>query len=279
MALLHPKLNPLEHFAKGLLLIKWLKAFKTARNFRITDQKFYAMFGNPDKPRKSVSEELEKIADFVGLVKEQFTIEHDIRKSAEKIISVYTFPPEILSLLEGTYILTTDKGETIVNEDFDKNVFICTFLAHYAINRESLDSYKINGICAVFALILILSFMPKVQLAEDNPILRDPSYDPEMMSVIPKSWMMKEVMVNLLPAMIEAVAYRLGASAWYDKIEKSDAQKRLHLQTRFLLKDVNRWILGNICRVEVPIFVEISNIFAEVSIGADAGNKDQEEEQ
>jgi hypothetical protein len=79
--------------------------------------------------------------------------------------------------------------------------------------------------------------------------------------------------------MIEVVAYRLGASAWYDKIEKSDLQKRLHLQTRFLLKDVNRWILGNICRVEVPIFVEISNIFAEVSIGTDSSNEEQGENQ
>ncbi len=62
-------------FREGPVIDKMVEAFKTARNFRITDQKFYAMFGNPDKPRKSVSEELEKIADFVGLVKEQFTIE------------------------------------------------------------------------------------------------------------------------------------------------------------------------------------------------------------
>jgi len=33
------------------------------------------------------------------------------------------------------------------------------------------------------------------------------------------------------------------------------------------LKDVNKWILGNLCRVEVPIFVEIANIFAEILVG------------
>ena len=233
------------------------------------------MFGDPNKPRNYIVEELKKIVDFLGLVEEKITYSKDRRRSEEKTLSYYTFPPEILSLIEGQYIVTNEKGERIINEDFDKNVFICTFLAHYAIDRYSLDSYKINGICAIFALILILSMMPKVKLAEDNPILKDPSFDPNMMSVIPKSWMMKEVLVELLPPAIETISLRLGASKWHSKIETSDAQKRLHLQTRFLIKDINKWVLGNLCRVEIPIFVEISNIFQEVLVGADAATKEQ----
>lgn len=266
------------NFKEGPIIDKMVEAFKTSKDFRINDFKFYAMFGDPDNPRKNVIEELDKIADFLGLIKEESVIKKDVRKSSEKIIKFLTFPPEIRQLLEGTYIVTTDKGETIVNEDFDKNVFICTFLSRYAVNRESLDVYKINGICAIFALILILSFMPKVKLAEDNPIFRDQNFNPEMMSVIPKSWMMKEILVELLPPMIETVAYRLGASKWHEKIEKSDAQKRLHLQTRFLLKDVNRWILGNMCRVEVPIFVEIGNIFQEITLGTDSNAEKENED-
>ncbi len=158
----------------------------------------------------------------------------------------------------------------MVNEEFDKNVFTALFLSRFSIDRTTLDSYKINGICAIFALILILSFMPKVKLPENNPILNDPGYNSEMMSVIPKSWMMKNVLAELLPATIEIVAFRLGASKWHGKIEKSDAQKRLHLQTRFLIKDINKWVLGNLCRVEIPIFVEISSIFQEITITGDS---------
>ena len=47
---------------------------------------------------------------------------------------------------------------------------------------------------------------------------------------------------------------------------KSDAKKRVHLQANFLIRDVNKWVLGNLCRVEIPIFVEISNIFQEVTV-------------
>lgn len=262
------------NFKEGPIIDRMVEAFKKSRSFRISDYQFFAMFGDPNKPRNHIVEELKKIVEFLGLVEEQVTYSKDRRRSEEKTISYYTFPPEILNLIEGLYIITNEKGERVINEEFDKNVFICTFLARFAIDRYSLDSYKVNGICAIFALILILSMMPKVKLAEDNPILKDPSFDPNMMSVIPKSWMMKEVLVELLPPAIETVALRLGASKWHGKIETSDAQKRLHLQTRFLIKDINKWVLGNLCRVEIPIFVEISNIFQEVLVGTDAASKD-----
>ncbi|MHA1718224.1 MAG: hypothetical protein ACTSWX_14140 [Promethearchaeota archaeon] len=259
-------------FKEGPIIDRIIEAFKKSRNFQISDYSFYAMFGNPDKPRKSIQENLNSIADFLGLVKEKKIFLHDRARSEEKIINYYTFPQEILELLEGNYIIHTEKGETIINDDFDKNVFTSLFLARYSIGRKNLDTYKINGICAIFALILILSFMPKVKLSEDNPVLRDKNFDNQTMSVIPKSWMMKDVLIELFPTTIEIIAYRLGASLWYNKIVKSDAQKRLHLQTRFLIKDVNKWVLGNLCRVEIPIFVEISNIFQEITVSGSDTN-------
>jgi hypothetical protein len=89
------------------------------------------------------------------------------------------------------------------------------------------------------------------------------------MSVIPKSWMMKNVLESLFEPLIKIIAYRLGGSLWLSNIKDSEVHKQIHSQIRFLLKDVNKWILGQLCRVEVPIFVEIANIFAEVTVGYD----------
>ncbi|MCK4284947.1 MAG: hypothetical protein KAX18_02040, partial [Candidatus Lokiarchaeota archaeon] len=164
-------------------------------------------------------------------------------------------------------------GYAYVSEGFDRNVFICMFLANIAIHRDDLDkiggSFTINGISAIFALILLLSFMPKLSVDETNPILNDPSYDANNMSVIPKSWMMKQVLESLFEPLIKIVAYRVGGGLWLSKIIDSEINKKIHQQIRFLIKDVNKWILGNLCRVEIPIFVEISNIFTEILVGYD----------
>jgi len=86
------------------------------------------------------------------------------------------------------------------------------------------------------------------------------------MSIIPKSWMVKQVLETLFEPLIKIVAYRLGGVGWLKKIKDTEINKKIHNQIRFLLKDVNKWILGNLCRVEIPIFVEISNIFAEITL-------------
>ncbi|MHA1775386.1 MAG: hypothetical protein ACTSWC_01355 [Promethearchaeota archaeon] len=257
-------------FQEGPVIERIVEGFKKSKRFRITDYSFYAMFGDPNNPRKTLQTQLTKIADFLGLIEEERVFEHDLARSERKTIKYYTFPPEILSLLEGQYLITTDKGEVIISEMFDKNVFTALFLARYSIQRATLGKYKINGICNIFALILILSFMPKISLSEDNPILRDPSFNGEKMSIIPKSWMQKDVLIELMQPTIELIAFRLGASKWHEKIEKSDAKKRLHLQSNMLIRDVNRWVLGNLCRVEIPIFVEISNIFQEITISGES---------
>ncbi len=155
-----------------------------------------------------------------------------------------------------------------VSKAFDRNVFISLFLANLAINRKNVKkiggSYTINGISAIFALILILSFMPKLTVRANHPILKNPSFNNDNMSIIPKSWMMKQILESLFEPLIKIVAFRLGGGRWVNNIIDSEINKKIHNQIRFLLKDVNKWILGNLCRVEIPIFVEIANIFIEV---------------
>ncbi len=261
-------------YQEGAVIDRLIEALKKSKRFRISDFTLYAMFtSNPRNPSKAMVERVNKIADFVGLVVEEIYVKSDLADGNSRTLRNFTFPEEILEILEGKYIIHTDKGETIINETFDKNVFTALFLAKYAVDRNSLDPYKINGICAIFSLILILSFMPKVKLGENSPILRDPTYDPEKMSVIPKTWMRKDILAVLIQPTIEIIAFRLGGGTrWYEKIHKSDAQKKMHLQANFLIRDVNRWVLGNLCRVEIPIFVEISNIFQEIIVSGDSDN-------
>jgi hypothetical protein len=232
------------------------------------------MFGDPNKPRHYIKSQLEELVKLFGLVSKELIIEKDIRKSEEKIFTFYTFPEKIIKILEEKYLILDEKlGYTYVSEAFDRNVFICMFLANVATNRDDLDkiggSYTLNGISAIFALILLLSFLPKLSVDETNPILNDPNYNADTMSVIPKSWMMRQVLEPLFEPLIKIIAYRLGGGLWLSKIIDSDINKKIHNQIRFLIKDVNKWVLGQLVRVEIPIFVEISNIFTEILVGYD----------
>jgi hypothetical protein len=251
-----------------------VEAFSKRNDFHIVDHQFYAMFGDPHKVRKYVKDQFQDLIDLFGLVSKERVREKDIRRSERKVYTYYTFPDGIIRILEEKYIIIDeDLGHAYVSEAFDRNVFICLFLANIAVNRDDLEkiggSFTTNGISAIFALILLLSFMPKLTVEDTDPLLRDPSFDEQNMSVIPKSWMMKQVLELLFEPLIKIIAYRLGGGLWLTTIIDSDINKKIHNQIRFLLKDVNRWILGNLCRVEIPIFVEIANIFAEVTIGTD----------
>jgi hypothetical protein len=256
------------------IIDRMVEAFSTRNDFHIVDHQFYAMFGDPNKPRKYVRKKLEELVSLFGLVSKELVVEKDKRRSERKVYTFYTFPDEILAILEEKYIIIDEElGYAYVSEEFDRNVFICMFLANIAVNRDNLEEiggeYTVNGISAIFALILLLSFMPKISVDEDNPILRDPSFNESNMSVIPKSWMMKQVLDKLFEPLIKIIAYRLGGGLWLSNIIDSEINKKIHNQIRFLLKDVNRWILGELVRVEVPIFVEISNIFQEIIIGTE----------
>ncbi|MFX1424946.1 MAG: hypothetical protein ACFFBE_00730 [Promethearchaeota archaeon] len=260
--------------SQGPIIDRMVEAFSKRNDFHIVDHQFFAMFGNPNKPRHYIQKQLEELVKMFGLISKELVIEKDVRRSEEKVYTFYTFPPEIIKILEEKYLIIDEElGYAYVSEEFDRNVFMCMFLANVAIYRDDLDkiggSYTINGISAIFALILLLSFMPKLSVDETNPILNDPTFKAENMSVIPKSWMIKQVLEPLFEPLIKIVAYRVGGGLWFSKIVDSEINKRIHNQIRFLLKDVNKWILGNLCRVEIPIFVEISNIFTEVLVGYD----------
>lgn len=256
------------------IIDRMVEAFSTRNDFHIVDHQFYAMFGDPHKPRKYVKKNLQELVDMFGLVAKELVVEKDKRRSERKVYTFYTFPDDIIEILEEKYLIIDEElGYAYVSEEFDRNVFISMFLANIAIHRDEPKEiggeYTINGISAIFALILLLSFMPEVSVDETNPILRDPGYDESNMSVIPKSWMMKQVLEPLFEPLIKIIAYRLGGGLWLSNIIDSDINKKIHNQIRFLLRDVNKWILGNMVRVNIPIFVEISNIFQEITISGE----------
>ncbi|MFX1364672.1 MAG: hypothetical protein ACFFCE_12860 [Promethearchaeota archaeon] len=259
---------------QGPIIDRIVEAFSKRNDFHIVDHQFFAMFGDPNKPRQYVKKQLEELVTMFGLISKELVIEKDVRRSEEKIYTFYTFPDDIIKILEEKYLIIDEElGYAYVSENFDRNVFICMFLANVTINRDNIEkiggSYTINGISAIFALVLLLSFMPKLSVDETNPVLNDPSFSEKNMSVIPKSWMMKQVLEPLFEPLIKIIAYRIGGGLWLSKIIDSEINKKIHTQIRFLLKDVNKWILGNLCRVEIPIFVEISNIFTEILVGYD----------
>ena len=266
------KAKAIASYSQGPIIDRMVEAFSKRNDFHIVDHQFYAMFGDPNKPRNYIKKQLEQLIELFGLVSKELVVEKDVRRSERKIYTFYTFPAEILAILEEKYIIIDDElGHAYVSDAFDRNVFICMFLANMAVNRDDLEkiggTYTINGISAIFALIILLSFMPKVSVDEKNPILKDPSYDEQNMSVIPKSWMIKQVLEDLFEPLIKIVAYRVGGGLWFSKIITSDKESSIVNQIRFLLRDVNKWILGNMVRVEIPIFVEIANIFTQVLVG------------
>ncbi|MFX1237639.1 MAG: hypothetical protein ACFFAS_08130 [Promethearchaeota archaeon] len=268
------KAKAIASYSQGPIIDRMVEAFAKRNDFHIVDHQFYAMFGDPNKPRSYVKNQLIELVNLFGLVSKEHIIEKDVRKSERKVVTYYTFPVGILAILNEKYIIIDEKlGHAYVSDAFDRNVFICLFLANIAVNRDNLEkiggSYTINGISAIFALILLLSFMPKVSVEEINPILKDPSFNEQNMSVIPKSWMMKQVLETMFDPLIKIIAYRIGGGLWFSKIMTGEKESQILTQIRFMLRDVSPWILGNLCRVEIPIFVEIANIFTQIFVGYD----------
>lgn len=257
---------------QGPIIDRMVEAFSKRDDFHIVDHQFFAMFGDPNKPKHYVRKQLEELIKMFGLISKELVVEKDVRTSEQKIYTFYTFPSDIIKLLEEKYlIIDRELGYAYVSDAFDRNVFICMFLANIAINRDDMEkiggAYTINGISAIFALIILLSFLPKISVDETNPILNDPNYDEANMSIIPKSWMMKQVLESLFEPLIKIISYRLGGGLWLSKIIDSEINKKIMNQIRFLIKDVNKWILGQLVRVEIPIFISIGNILTEVLVG------------
>ncbi|MFW9770575.1 MAG: hypothetical protein ACFFFB_04580 [Candidatus Heimdallarchaeota archaeon] len=266
------KARALATGTQGPVIDRMVEAFSKRNDFHIVDHQFFAMFGDPNKPKNYVKKQLEQLINMFGLISKELIVEKDVRTGRQKKYTFYTFPEDIIKILEKKYLIIDDKlGYAYVSEEFDRNVFICMFLANIAISRDNLEkiggTYTVNGISAIFAVILLLSFLPKISVDETNPILNDPNYDDANMSIVPKSWMMRQVLENLFEPLIKIVAYRLGGGLWISKVIDSEVNKRIVNQIRFLIKDVNKWILGQLVRVEIPIFISIGNILTEVLVG------------
>ncbi len=266
--------NLIASSKEGTLIDRLVELFRKSSNFSIIEHQFYNMFGNPNKPRKFLKEGFEKLISIFGLEKDRLIIEKDKRTSQQREIVFYRFPVEILAILNGRFVqVNPDTGEIVVLPQFDKMVFISLFLSNLAANRIKLTKYMINGVCNIFALIIILSFMPPLKLDPSNPIFKQGNFDPTRMSVIPKSWLMKNVLIEIFPTLVAIVAYLHGGKQWYGKIELTEARIKIHKQTIFLLKDINKWVLGNLCRVEIPIFIEIANIFQTITVGLESNTE------
>ncbi|MEJ2294892.1 MAG: hypothetical protein P8Y23_08985, partial [Candidatus Lokiarchaeota archaeon] len=211
---------------------RMVEAFSRRNDFHIVDYQFYAMFGDPNKPKHYVRKQLEELIGMFGLISKELVVKKDIRKSEKKVYTFYTFPDEIIKILEEKYLIIDEElGYAYVSDAFDRNVFICMFLANLAVSRDNIEkiggTYTINGISAIFALILLLSFLPKLSVDETNPILNDPGFDQNRMSVIPKSWMMNQVLESVFEPLIKILAYRLGGGLWLTKIIDSEVNKKI----------------------------------------------------
>ena len=228
---------------QGPIIDRMVEAFSKRNDFHIVDHQFYAMFGDPNKPRHYVKSQLHELGKMFGLITKELIIEKDVRRSEKKVYVFYTFPDEIIKILEEKYLIIDDElGYAYVSKEFDRNVFISMFLANLAINRDDLEkiggTYTINGISAIFALILLLSFMPKLSIDETNPILNDPNFNEKNMSVIPKSWMITQVLELLFEPLIKIVAYRIGGGLWLSKIIDSEINKKIHNQLKVMLNAI-----------------------------------------
>lgn len=257
---------------EGTVLDKFIEALRKSKNFSLSEQAFFAMFGSYTRPRKYVRRGLQNLVDFFGLERYELVIEKDLKTSERKVVNFYKFPDELLEILDGRYIdINPETRGVVVRPTFDKTVMISLLLANWSVNRTQLKKYTINGIADILTLVLLLGSLPALKVEDSNPLLREDTFDPSHMSVVPKSWMMQNVLIDLFLPLVKIVAYLLGGPQWVSKIEDTEARKKIHNQVRFLIKDVNKWVLGNLCRVEIPVFVEISNIFTEVTVGIDRG--------
>ena len=87
------------------IIDRMVEAFSRRNDFHIVDHQFYAMFGDPNKPKKYIKKQLGELVKLFGLISKKLVIEKDKRRSEEKIYTFYTFPDEILEVLEEKYLV------------------------------------------------------------------------------------------------------------------------------------------------------------------------------
>ena len=109
--------------SQGPVIDRMVEAFSKRNDFHIVDHQFFAMFGDPNKPRQYIKKQLEKLVDLFGLVSKELIIEKDRRTSEKKVYVFYTFPDDILKILEKNYLIIDEElGYAYVSETFDRNI-------------------------------------------------------------------------------------------------------------------------------------------------------------
>ncbi|MFX1493094.1 MAG: hypothetical protein ACFFBZ_02300, partial [Promethearchaeota archaeon] len=72
------------------IIDRMVEAFSKRNDFHIVDHQFFAMFGDPNKPRHYVRKQLEEIINMFGLISKELVVEKDVRTSEQKIYTFYT---------------------------------------------------------------------------------------------------------------------------------------------------------------------------------------------
>ncbi len=108
------KAKAIASYAQGPIIDRIVEAFAKRNDFHIVDHQFYAMFGDPNKPRSYIKKQLQELINLFGLVSKELIVDKDKRTSEKKVYTFYTFPPEILAILEEKYIII-NKSDNEVN--------------------------------------------------------------------------------------------------------------------------------------------------------------------
>lgn len=258
------KEDSIGEFKNAKVLDRVIKLFSESKNLTITSMDISELFHKSYHTTNIyVNKEFDKIANYIGL--ESRTVEiMDNFTGDPMIISIYSFSDEIIQVLEANQYIYKQHGKYRAGPTFGKIVFMSLILAKISMDRMNLKQYQIIGICAILALILFISLLPTLKV--DNLKEKEKlNLDPELMDVIPHSWIRDDCIQELFPPLIKIIAFQIGGYNWLAETN-TDLLKKLALQIQFLIQDINRWHYGYLVRVKIPIIVEISNIFQTVQI-------------
>ncbi len=258
------KEDSIGEFKNARVMDRIIKLFVESKNLRITSLDVSELFHkNYHTSDKYVNKEFQKIAKFIGLTESTAEIIDNYTGNPIEI-SIYSFPDEIIEILFSHGYVYKEHGKYRASKSFGKIVFLSLVLAKISMDRLNLKQYQIIGICAILALILFIALLPTLKI--DNVKEKEKlDINPELMDIIPHSWIREDCIKALFPPLIKMIAFQIGGFNWLADTN-TDLLTRLALQTQFLIQDINRWHYGYLVRVKIPIIVEISNIFQTVQV-------------
>jgi hypothetical protein len=195
-----------------------------------------------------------------------------IRTGRVKQITLFTFPEKILLSLadKGILIRTSNGTFDVFNEEkFNEDLFNSIILAHLTTNKELLTIYQKAGIIANFAILFLLATLPNVvkQIENSGDLmakLETKGFDSSYMQILPKSWMMEEIVEIYRDPLMKVIAFYLGGNSWVRIFDDIHLPKRIHQQLLTRLPLINSWKLGQKIRVMVPILINVDRILVDV---------------